>query len=107
MTANRQAVQEHEDTRKQESPPEAFVERAKQALEHLYDLSYLQNHPLAQEGVSGAEHSTEIAGQRLRRQLAAAIESLSPEAGVPFRAPHARPYNLLRRLVKYLVVKPL
>ncbi len=37
-----------------------------------------------------------MGGQSLRREMAAAIEALSPGAGVPFRAPSARLYNLVR-----------
>jgi hypothetical protein len=70
---------------------EEFLEQAKQALEHLYDFPYLQQHPLAAET---AESSGE-AGKRLRRELIAAIEALNPGPGVSFRAPHARLYNLL------------
>ena len=79
----------------QASPPETLVEQVKEALERLYDLSYLQHHPLAQERATAAGGSAEIAGQRLRGELAAAIESLSPGPAVPFRAPQARLYNLL------------
>jgi CheY-like chemotaxis protein len=93
MTTDHQT--EHGERAQGEGPPDAFVEQVKQALEHLYDLSYLQRHPLA-EMESAAACSAEIAGQRLRRDLAAAIESLSPGHGVPFRAPNARHYNLLR-----------
>lgn len=67
----------------------------KQALEHLYDFPYLQQHPLAQESDPTMERSGETAGQRLRRELVAAIEALSPGPGVSFRALHARLYNLL------------
>jgi CheY-like chemotaxis protein len=70
---------------------EEFLEQVKQALEHLYDFPYLQQHPLA---VETAESSGE-AGKRLRRELIAAIEALNPGSGVSFRAPHARLYNLL------------
>ena len=76
-------------------PSPAVIERVKDALEHLYDLSYLEGHPLAQESESAPERPGEIAGQRLRRDLAVAVESLSPGPGVPFRAPQARAYNLM------------
>ena len=90
----------------QANPPEAWIEQVRGALEHLYDLSYLQHHPLAQGGGFQAGYSPEIAGQRLRRDLAATIESLSPGPGVPFRAPHARQYNLLTlRYVEGLTVQ--
>lgn len=76
-------------------PSEAAVNQVKDALEHLYDLSYLQKHLLAQEEGRTANGVIEIAGERLRRELAAAVESLSPGPNVPFRAPQARLYNLL------------
>jgi CheY-like chemotaxis protein len=72
--------------------PKAFFEQVKQALENLYDFPLLQNHPLAQNLPKSHEHS----GQRLRRDLIAAIEKLNPGADVFFRSPHARLYNLLQ-----------
>lgn len=71
-----------------------LAEQVKDALEHLYDLSYLERHPLA-ERWSEANPPLEMAGQRLRRELLAAIELLSPGPGIPFCAPQARAYNLL------------
>jgi CheY-like chemotaxis protein len=78
-----------------EVPPEDFVRQVKDVLERLYDFPYLQYHPLVQGSSVAAERSGETAGQRLRSDIVAAIESLSPGPGVPFRAPHARLYNLL------------
>ncbi|MCS7220442.1 MAG: response regulator [Anaerolineae bacterium] len=75
--------------------PNTFIEHVKQALEHLYDFPYLQCHPLAQEIGPAPDRPGETAGQRLRRELIAAIETLNPGPEVPFRAPHARLYNLL------------
>ncbi len=71
-----------------------LVEQVRDALEHLYDLGYLEHHPLAKTG-SGANLSPETAGQRLRRELFAALELLNPGPGIPFSAPQARVYNLL------------
>ena len=86
--------------------PETFVEQVKDALEHLYDLTYLQRHLLAHKDGSIPERSTEIAGQTLRQELAAAIEALNPGTGVPFLAPHARLYNLVRlRYVERMTVR--
>ncbi len=96
MTSSEHVTHEHKNARTREVPPDDFVRQVKQALERLYDLSYLQGHPLAQEDGVSAQGSAEIGGQRLRRELASAIEALSPGAGVPFRAPHARLYNLMR-----------
>ena len=73
----------------------AFVEQVKQALEHLYDFPFLQLHPLAQELGPAPNHPSESPGQRLRRELIAAVETLNPGPTVPFRASHARLYNLL------------
>lgn len=88
-------VTDGKDAQEQAAPPEALVEQVKQALEHLYDFSYLERHPLALGIGYAAERTTETAGQRLRREFIAAIEALSPGPGVPFRAPHARLYNVI------------
>jgi CheY-like chemotaxis protein len=76
-------------------PPPAFAAQVKDALEHLYDLVYLQQHPLVQEGklAYGAPHG--LAGQHLRQALVEAIEALSPGENVPFRASPARLRNIL------------
>lgn len=74
--------------------PEGFITQVKQVLEHLYDFPYLEHHALAIDR-QAAPHSTEAAGQQLRRELIAAIESLSPGPGVPFRSPGGRLYNVL------------
>src|SRR5690242_4352878 len=74
---------------------EAFVEQVKQALEHLYDFAYLQQHPLARAYDGDSDLSAKTAGRQLRYQLITAIESLKPQATAPFRAPDARLYNVL------------
>jgi CheY-like chemotaxis protein/transposase len=75
--------------------PESFAEQVKDALEHLYDLGYLQRHALVQEEHLVNERPTEITAQSLRRQLASAIEALNPGEGVSIHALRARVYNLL------------
>jgi len=89
-----------EDLAQTGHPPESFVEQVRDALEHLYDLNYLQHHPLAQGSDAATESTTEIAGQRLRRELAAALEVLNPGPGVPLHAPDARVYNVM--LLRYM-----
>ncbi|MCD6289441.1 MAG: response regulator [Anaerolineae bacterium] len=84
-----------QDTYRPGELPETFVDQVKQALEHLYDFSFLQHHPLAQGIARVATRVGEIPGQLLRRELISAIEALNPGPDVPFRAPHARLYNLL------------
>lgn len=78
------------------NPPEKLIEQVKDVLEHLYDFAYLQRHPLAQAREGEAEQASGGTAQHLRLELITAIDTLSPGPDVPFRAPHARPYNLLQ-----------
>ncbi len=80
--------------------PEDFVEQVKQVLSHLYDFSYLQQHPLAQRLSAAQAGNGGTSGQRLRREIIAAIEALNPGSDVAFHSPHARYYNLLN--LRYL-----
>jgi CheY-like chemotaxis protein len=75
-------------------PPETWVDQVKDALDHLYDLTHLQRHPITQV-LSVGGSSTNVAAQRLRAELVDAIEALNPGKGTAFRAPHSRIYNLL------------
>jgi CheY-like chemotaxis protein len=84
-----------EDTHEAAALPEAFVEQVKEALENLYDFPSLQRHPLAQALTGEPRSVVENGGSRLRRELIAAIETLNPGAGISFRAPNARVYNML------------
>lgn len=77
-------------------PPMDFVERIKQLLDHLYDFSYLQDHPLVTAGTTGSEPTRALGGEILRRELISAIQTLSPGPDTPFLAPHARIHNLLQ-----------
>lgn len=74
--------------------PASFTAQVKDALEHIYDLGYLQNSPLAHE-LGSNETSLEIAGQRLRRELLAALETLRLATGASVRARQTRQYSLL------------
>jgi CheY-like chemotaxis protein len=84
-----------ENIQDQNTPPATLVEQVKDALENLYDLNYLEHHPLAQGDECDAEHPSGHAGQRLRLELVGAIESLSPGPSVSFDAPQTRVHNLL------------
>jgi CheY-like chemotaxis protein len=94
-----------QDKVKPATPPKEFVDLVKDALEHLYDFPYLERHPLGQKDLA-AKRSTELPGQHLRKKLLAVIDSLSPQAGVPFRSPQARLHNLIRlRYVEGMTVQ--
>lgn len=88
--------EEAEDIQEPEGPPQHFSRHVKQALEHMLDLRYLQYHPLVERLGLTLGRSTAIAGQRLRQELAAAIETLLPGRRVSFRSPQARIYHLIR-----------
>ncbi len=83
----------------QASPPQAFVEQVKQALEHLYDFTYLQQLPIAQEMEVTRKRSNETAGHHLRRELIAAVEAICPKDNNT-QSPDMRIYNLLQ--LRYL-----
>jgi len=75
--------------------PESFIEQVKEVLENLYDLPYLQKHPLSTELFGGPLTGSDTPAQSLRREVMASIELLNPGPGVSFRAPNARLYMLL------------
>lgn len=52
-----------------------FVDNVKQLLEHLYDLPFLQAHPLASHPVTRAANSSAMPSQALRVMLMHAIET--------------------------------
>lgn len=78
------------------TPPPDFISDVKQVLEHLYDFSYLQAHPLAQQLASTPKRPTETLGHHLRREMMKAIEALSPGPHAAPQAADARLYNLLQ-----------
>ncbi len=77
-----------------DTPPVEFVEQVRAVLERLHDFPFLQSHPLAAWWHDAARPG-ELAGQRLRRELIDAIESLNPGREFAFLSPQARLYNLL------------
>jgi CheY-like chemotaxis protein len=74
----------------------AFVEQVQQALDHLYDFPHLQHHPLALQMPGGDDLCSNTAGQRLRRELVTAVESLNPGPNIGFRSAVARSYSMLQ-----------
>ena len=60
------------------SPLPEFIQQVRNALAHLYDYAYLQNHPLALQLTAG-QHLDEITrAQKVRRALLDQIEALKP-----------------------------
>jgi CheY-like chemotaxis protein len=77
-------------------PPNQFIEQVKEVLENLYDLPFLQRHPLIKKISPSLASSDESAGQLLRRKLINTIETLNPHVGISLNSPKTRIGNLLR-----------
>mgnify|MGYP000863299936 CR=1 FL=1 len=79
-----------------ETVSDAFVEQVRQVLRHLYDLRYLQAHPLAAQFMRDQpEVGQTNAGLHLQRVLLATIRELNHSTGRASDAPHARTNRLL------------
>src|SRR3954470_24916218 len=75
------------------SPLPEFIQQVRNALAHLYDYAYLQNHPLALQLTAG-QHLDEITrAQKVRRALLDQIEALKPQGHANAEA--ARAYAIL------------
>jgi CheY-like chemotaxis protein len=85
-----------------ERPETEFVEKVKDALEHLYDLIYLREHPLAAALVLEPPPVGKNRGQALRQILLDAIEQLASETA---EANAERPHRLYRILLLRYVEK--
>ena len=77
-------------------PPEDFVDQVKQALEHLYDFTFLQRLPLAAAFAPARPQANQTLGHHLRRELITAIEAISPGPHPSSLASDTRLYNLLQ-----------
>ncbi|MBK8984968.1 MAG: response regulator [Chloroflexi bacterium] len=77
-------------------PPEDFVDQVKQALEHLYDFTFLQRLPLAAAFAPARPQANQTLGHHLRRELITAIETISPGPHSSSLASDTRLYNLLQ-----------
>lgn len=77
-------------------PPQEFVEQVKQALEHLYDFTFLQRLPLAAAFAPARPQANQTLGHHLRRELITAIEAISPGPRSSSQAADARLYSLLQ-----------
>lgn len=81
------------------NPPDDFVETVRDALLHLYDLVYLQHHPLAAD-VARSESAHIGRGRLLRKLLLDAIETLHPPPGTASTSRAWRLYRILE--LRYL-----
>ncbi len=85
---------------------EDLGQQIRDALLHLYDLTYLQTHPLSRTlSLQRQAGKTSNPGKALRQVLLDAIEALHPGQGVPSDSSASRAYQLLRlRYVEALEV---
>lgn len=75
-------------------PTDEFQELVRDALLHLYDLAYLQTHPLVT--ISGvAETGSVASGKLLRQAMLDAIGALHPGAGIAATSRAWRSYRIL------------
>ena len=72
-----------------------FVRKVRNALTHLYDYAYLQNHPLAALLDPGRDLDRVTRGQELRRLLLDCIEALRPQEDDEARPEAASAHSLL------------
>ncbi|MCL4544991.1 MAG: response regulator [Chloroflexi bacterium] len=86
----RESQQEHRNLPR----PELFRQLVRDALLHLYDLAYLQTHPLLLAMPANAA-AQEPSGKLLRRELLDAIETLRPASGIPAGSHPWRLYRIL------------
>jgi CheY-like chemotaxis protein len=74
-------------------PPD-FMETVRDLLEHLYDLPFLQQHPLARHAAMTSRHNDDTPTQGLRKAMLGAVESLKPPAGHAAGSQLARAYGV-------------
>ncbi len=72
-----------------------LMRQVRNALAHLYDHAYLQNHPLAALIDPGRDLDQVTRGQRLRRLLLDCIETLRPQSNSDAASEAARAHSML------------
>jgi CheY-like chemotaxis protein len=75
--------------------PSELADLVRDALLHLYDVTYLQTHPLATLASSTLVRGSALQGKRLTTLLLDAIEALRPSAGSHDDARSSRSFHLL------------
>ena len=77
------------------APSPELVRLTRNALSHLYDSAYLENHPLAALLETGGKLEHAPRAQRLRRLLLDCIEALRPQSAIGTGAEGSRAYAFL------------
>src|ERR1041385_2025780 len=72
---------------------EEFEQQVPDCLTHLYDFSFLRDHPLVNVLTPNVTGASKV--QVFRQVVTEAIERLRPELGTTFHSKQARIYNLL------------
>jgi CheY-like chemotaxis protein len=85
---------DHSSPSQPEAMPAAFLETTRDLLEHLYDLPFLQQHPLARSASATTRQSGETPTLGLRKAVLSAVESLKPPAGHAAGTQLARIYGV-------------
>jgi CheY-like chemotaxis protein len=75
---------------------EEFEKWLRDALNHLYDIGYLETHPLG-ELVIAPEQNSGRRGPDLRKTLIGAIQARKPPRGTPIQSPDWRGYQILEQ----------
>ncbi len=75
---------------------EQLLQLTKDALEHFYDLTHLQNHPFAQKVRRGDDTSKETRAQLLQRDLSRAIDMLDVNQPRASGSSPSRRYNVMQ-----------
>ncbi len=73
-----------------------FRKQVKETLEHLYDVAYLETHPLLSQFSTFSADSSLTRAQKLRSLIKDTIEELCPQQGLPAGSPEWRSYLALR-----------
>jgi CheY-like chemotaxis protein len=76
---------------------EEFIRLVHDALLHLYDIAYLQSHPLLQLLGFASEPDKHTRTHRARKMILDAIEANKPTRGVPASSPLWRSYAILQK----------
>jgi CheY-like chemotaxis protein len=75
--------------------PDAFVAQMRELLASLYDLPHFQELPFVKERATAQQRPLRIVALAVKQEVMELLELLNPGRDFYFRAPEARPYNIL------------